>query len=300
MADATWNCCHLDAFCVHRTTIHHVTSLHARPHTQGACMFSCKLPPALLAEHLKSFTWYCGNTGDGTVTKIRVHRKLTLENKFSHCSYLGSNLQPIDHKSRVLTTELSLLPMFHVAGLWRRCSLAAWSSFQGNHPSWRKGRSTPSSWMWSSGDRKRRYGRSAKECKRQWVQTMHLHTFQKLTVCFWKVSLTSVRQTWSCGAIGRELEIVWANLSSSWWIRDFQLYNKPACLFCSLDLCNSKLSLESNWLGLRSPKEWKSNVKKQEAVGSNHIPLNISEIYSLLLEGVSNFRNANQPVLVEI
>ena len=139
MADATWNCCHLNVFCVHHTTIHHVTSLHARPHTQGACMFSCKLPPALLAEHLKSFTWYCGNTEDETVTKIRVHRKLTLENKFSHCSYWGSNLRPIDHKSGVLTTEQSLLPMLQDYG-----EDAAWLSDpvsrETTHPEEREGR----------------------------------------------------------------------------------------------------------------------------------------------------------------
>ena len=29
IAGAMWNCCHLSAFCVHHTTMHHVTSLHA-------------------------------------------------------------------------------------------------------------------------------------------------------------------------------------------------------------------------------------------------------------------------------
>ena len=32
MADATWNRCHLGAFRVHHTTMHHVTSLHAMQH----------------------------------------------------------------------------------------------------------------------------------------------------------------------------------------------------------------------------------------------------------------------------
>ena len=32
MADAMWNCCRLSAFCVHHTTMHHVMSLHAKPH----------------------------------------------------------------------------------------------------------------------------------------------------------------------------------------------------------------------------------------------------------------------------
>ena len=35
MACATWNCCHLGAFCVHHTTMHHVTSCKA---TYVRCM----------------------------------------------------------------------------------------------------------------------------------------------------------------------------------------------------------------------------------------------------------------------
>ena len=69
MAGATWNCCHLGAFCVHHTTMHHVTS----------CVFSCKLPPALLAEWLGSFTCYCGNTGWNGYRNKSQHRKSTLE-----------------------------------------------------------------------------------------------------------------------------------------------------------------------------------------------------------------------------
>ena len=33
MAGAILNCCHLGAFCVHHTTMHHMTSLHANSHT---------------------------------------------------------------------------------------------------------------------------------------------------------------------------------------------------------------------------------------------------------------------------
>ena len=50
MAGATWNCCHLCAFCIHHTTMHHVMSLHANPHTQGACVSSCNL-------HISSTRW---------------------------------------------------------------------------------------------------------------------------------------------------------------------------------------------------------------------------------------------------
>ena len=38
------------------------------------------------------------------------HKKLTPENKISHCSFQGSDPWPFDHKSGALTTELSLLP----------------------------------------------------------------------------------------------------------------------------------------------------------------------------------------------
>ena len=56
-------------------------SLHAKPHTWGACVFSCNLPPALLAEWLGSFTRYCGNTGwNGYRNKSQL-RQLTLDNK---------------------------------------------------------------------------------------------------------------------------------------------------------------------------------------------------------------------------
>ena len=37
--------------CVHHTTMHQVTmSVHSKPHALLACVFSCNLPPALLAE----------------------------------------------------------------------------------------------------------------------------------------------------------------------------------------------------------------------------------------------------------
>ena len=57
-------------FCVHHTTMHHVTSCKA---TYVRCMhFNCNLPPALLAEWPGSFTCYCGNTGVERIPKYRV------------------------------------------------------------------------------------------------------------------------------------------------------------------------------------------------------------------------------------
>ena len=54
-------------FCVHHTTMHHVTSCKAT--YVGVCVFSCNLPPALLAEWPGSFTCYCGNTGVERILK---------------------------------------------------------------------------------------------------------------------------------------------------------------------------------------------------------------------------------------
>ena len=61
MAGATWNCSRLGASPVY--TMRPCTmSLQAKPHTWGVCVFSCNLPPALLAEWPGSFTCYRGNT----------------------------------------------------------------------------------------------------------------------------------------------------------------------------------------------------------------------------------------------
>ena len=70
MAGATWNCCHLGASFVNiiqpSTSLQ---SLHSKPHMWGACVFSCNLPPALLAE------W----PGSSMGVEWIPNRKLTLE-----------------------------------------------------------------------------------------------------------------------------------------------------------------------------------------------------------------------------
>ena len=53
------------------------TSLHAKPHMSCACVFSCNLPPALLAEWPGSFMCYCGNTGVEWIPK-RLRENLRL------------------------------------------------------------------------------------------------------------------------------------------------------------------------------------------------------------------------------
>ena len=72
MAGATWNCCHLGTFCVHHTTMHHVTSCKA---TYGACIFSSNLPTALLAAWPGTFMCYFGNTGVERILKQESAQK---------------------------------------------------------------------------------------------------------------------------------------------------------------------------------------------------------------------------------
>ena len=47
----------------------HVTSRKITNVAWDICIFSCNLPPALLAEWSGSFTRYCGNTGVGRIPK---------------------------------------------------------------------------------------------------------------------------------------------------------------------------------------------------------------------------------------
>ena len=76
-------------------------------------MFSCNVPPALLAEQPGSFLFYCGSVikmgGMDTKNKSQ-HRKLTLEKK--NPPLLLPGLKPVTFQPRVVysTTELSPLP----------------------------------------------------------------------------------------------------------------------------------------------------------------------------------------------
>ena len=97
-----WNCCHLSASSVDtiQTMGQFTVSLYSKLHTLGAFVFSCNLPPALLAEWLGSFMPYCCNTGGRTVTKIRVITKLTLERKLTlEWNILLPLLSELDHES---------------------------------------------------------------------------------------------------------------------------------------------------------------------------------------------------------
>ena len=55
-----------------------ITSLHAKPHTSGACVVSCNLSPALLADWPGSFTCYFGNTGVERIPKKESAQKVDL------------------------------------------------------------------------------------------------------------------------------------------------------------------------------------------------------------------------------
>ena len=71
-------------------------------------MFSCNLPPALLAEWLGSFTCYCSNMGvDGYQNKSQ-HRKLTLEKKI--LPPLQQGFEPATFWSRVRRSNHSTIP----------------------------------------------------------------------------------------------------------------------------------------------------------------------------------------------
>ena len=75
MAGATWNCCHLGERSVYTIQLC-ISLLHSAPHEYSACVFSCNLPPALLAEWLGSFTSYCGNTGVEQIPKLESAQKV--------------------------------------------------------------------------------------------------------------------------------------------------------------------------------------------------------------------------------
>ena len=112
---------------------HFTLSFHSKPHTWDACVLSCKLPPALLAEWPGSFyalPWY--HRG-GTDTEIRVSAKnLHRRRLFSRRSFRDSNPRPFDH-------ELVALPLSHIPvpsltkRVWRGTSSGLNACMTGNN-----------------------------------------------------------------------------------------------------------------------------------------------------------------------
>ena len=76
----------------------------------SVCVFSCNLPPALLAEWPGSFTCYCSNTGVEWIPKWVSTESRPWKRKFSCHSSRDSNPWPFNHESSALTTELSPSP----------------------------------------------------------------------------------------------------------------------------------------------------------------------------------------------
>ena len=154
MAGATRICCQRESISACSVdTIHRVSSCKA---TYVRCMrvlFSCNLPPALLAEWL-GFLRATAVTRGWMDTEIRVSTEnWPWRRKFSRCSSRDSNPRPFNHKFGTLTTELSLLPKpkpkGQVAGYTYRLHLQlcgfAWSDMvHGVHKTHRDS----SSFMW--------------------------------------------------------------------------------------------------------------------------------------------------------
>ena len=98
---------------MHHTTVHELTvSFRAEPHKQGACVFSCNLPPALLAEYPGSFPCYCGNTGWNGYRSKSHHMKLTIGKKTILPLLPGLEPETFRSPVRRCTTEPSPLPQF--------------------------------------------------------------------------------------------------------------------------------------------------------------------------------------------
>ena len=131
MAGATGNCCHLGAFCVHLTTMHHVGFMQShlcKVHAYVAVtchLHSCKATyvrwHAFVAVTCHLHFWQNdrvllhaiaeggggGGGGVGTDTEIRASTESRpWRRKFSRRSSRDSNPRPFDHESGTLTTEL--------------------------------------------------------------------------------------------------------------------------------------------------------------------------------------------------
>ena len=71
----------------------------------GACMSSCNLPAARLAERPGSFTCRCGNAGWNGCQNKSQHRKLTLEKNFFPAASAGTRTRDLS------ITGLALYPL---------------------------------------------------------------------------------------------------------------------------------------------------------------------------------------------
>ena len=121
MAGATWNRWLLGAASCVCTVIQPYTTLHfIQNHVGrvdvGGYVFSCILPPALLAEWPGSFTRYCGNTGVERKKLLEiiagVSKKVDLGEENSPAAQARTRTRDLfDLKSGALTTEVYPLPI---------------------------------------------------------------------------------------------------------------------------------------------------------------------------------------------
>ena len=111
---AAWNCCLLSARSVYTiqpcTMSRHFMQSHIR---RGACVFSCNLPPALLAEWPGSFTCYCANTGVERITKSEPERKVDAGEENEILPPLLQGLEPATFRSRVRRSNYWVRPAPH-------------------------------------------------------------------------------------------------------------------------------------------------------------------------------------------
>ena len=95
----------LRTLCVNHTTIY--------SHCIWSHTYVGRLTHARLAEWPRYCTWYCGNTGGGTNSEIRVSTESWLWRKqFSRRSCRESILWPFDHESGALPPRYLRCPSF--------------------------------------------------------------------------------------------------------------------------------------------------------------------------------------------
>ena len=131
MAGATWNCCHLGAFYVHHTTMHH--GILCTPYNHAPCHIMqsriCKVYACLAVTcHLRFWQSDRGLLHAAAVTwgwngyrNKRRHRKLTLEKKIPPppppCSSRDSVPQPFNQESGWHSNHWAI-PTPHLTVTW--------------------------------------------------------------------------------------------------------------------------------------------------------------------------------------
>ena len=97
--------------CVHHSTMHQFTaSLHSKPHTQGACVFSCNLPSALWQNDQHFLCATAVTQGWNGYWSKSQHRKLTQEKIILLPLLPGLECAPFWSQILHSITELSPFP----------------------------------------------------------------------------------------------------------------------------------------------------------------------------------------------